>query len=162
MQAYCQRDGTQWKFDVEAASWRGGFFERLVKSVKLSLRKVIRNARLNYDELSTVLVEVEAALNSRPLTYVFDEMEEPLTPSHLTVGRRILSVPLKNSSNKVGQTEGTLTRRANCYSKLWIISGTNGGLSTVTQLREYHPCSKRANSVCKVQVVLCVYMRTKP
>ena len=64
VQAQCRRDGTQWKFNVEAAPWWGGFFERLVKSVKLSLKKCIRNARLNYDELSTVLVEVEAALNS--------------------------------------------------------------------------------------------------
>ena len=62
--AYCQLDGTQWKFTVEAAPWWGGIFERLVKSLKLSLKKVIQNARLNYDKLSTVLVEVEAALNS--------------------------------------------------------------------------------------------------
>ena len=47
-QAYCQRDGTTWRFNVEAAPWWGGFFERLVKSVKLSLKKCLRNARLNY------------------------------------------------------------------------------------------------------------------
>ena len=46
------------------------FYERLVKSVKLSLKKCLRNPRLNYDELSTTLVEVEAVLNSRPLTYL--------------------------------------------------------------------------------------------
>ncbi len=39
----------------------------------------------------TVLTDVEAVLNSRPLSFVFDEMEEQLTPSHLVVGHRILS-----------------------------------------------------------------------
>ena len=33
-------------------------------------------------------------LNSRPLTYVSSEdIEEPLTPSHLKTGRRLLSIP---------------------------------------------------------------------
>ena len=152
VQTYCQRDGTQWKFNVEAAPWWGGFFERLVKSVKLSLKKVIRNARVNYDELSTVLVEVEAALNSRHLTYVFDEMEEPLTPSHLIVGRRILSVPSKNSSNEVDQTEGTLTRRAKFLQRTLDHFWNRWKSEYLTQLREYHRYSKRANSVRKVQV----------
>ncbi|XP_068738177.1 uncharacterized protein [Montipora capricornis] len=112
VQAYCQRDGTKWRFNVEAAPWWGGFFERLVKSVKLSLKKCLRNARLNYDELSTTLVEVEAVLNSRPLTYVYDEFEEPVTPSHLVIGRRILSMPSKNYSIDVPHTQQALSRRA--------------------------------------------------
>ena len=39
MQAQCQRDGPHWKFNVEAAPRWGGFFERLVKPVKLSWKK---------------------------------------------------------------------------------------------------------------------------
>ena len=154
----CQRDGTQWKFNVEAAPWWGGFFERLVKSVKFSLKKCIRNARLNYDELSTVLVEVEAALNSRPLTYVFDEMEEPLTPSHLIVGRRILSVPSKSSSDEVGQTEETLTRRAKFLQRILDHFWNRWRSEYLTQLREYHRYSKRAHSLSKVQVGDIVYL----
>lgn len=46
--------------------------------------------RLSYDELLTALVEVEMVLNSRPLTVVSaEDLEEPLTPSHLMVGRRL-------------------------------------------------------------------------
>ena len=161
VQAQCRRDGTQWKFNVEAAPWWGGFFERLVKSVKLSLKKCIRNARLNYDELSTVLVEVEAALNSRPLTYVFDEMEEPLTPSHLIVGRRILSVPSRSSSDEVGQTEETvtLTRRAKFLQRTLDHFWNRWRSEYLTQLREYHRYSKRANSIRKVQVgdIVCLH-----
>ena len=43
------------------------------------------------DELATVLAEVEAVLNSRPL--YSDDVEEPLTPSHLIIGRRLVTLP---------------------------------------------------------------------
>ena len=53
--------------------------------MKRCLRKVLGNARLTYDELLTVLTEVEATLNSRPLTYDYDNPYEGevLTPAHL-------------------------------------------------------------------------------
>ena len=51
-------------------------------------------SRLSYDELLTALVEVEMVLNSRPLTVVTaDDLEEPLTPSHLIVGHRLRDTP---------------------------------------------------------------------
>ena len=84
----------EWKFNLERAPWWGGFFERMVGSVKSCLRKVLGNARLTFDEMRTVLVEIEGTLNSRPLTYNYDEVErEVLTPSHLIFGRRINSLP---------------------------------------------------------------------
>ena len=45
--------------------------------------------------LETLVVEIEAVLNDRPLTYTFSELEEmdPLTPAHLLYGRRITSLP---------------------------------------------------------------------
>ena len=61
----------------------GGFFERMVKCVKRCLKKVIGNARLFFDDMLTVLVEVEGTLNSRPLTYDDNPSEEVLTPFHL-------------------------------------------------------------------------------
>ena len=73
-----------WRFNLERAPWWGGFFERMVRSVKRYLRKVLGNAKLTLDELNTVLVEVEGTLNSRPLTDAFEEFEgEVLTPSYL-------------------------------------------------------------------------------
>ena len=82
------------RFNLERAPWWGGFFERMVGSVKACLRKVLGNARLTFDELLTVLVEVEGILNSRPLTYEYDKVEhEVLTLSHLIFGIRIQSMP---------------------------------------------------------------------
>ena len=88
VQEYLTRD---WIFNVERAPWWGGAFERMVKSTKRCLRKLIGKAQFSYDELVTVLAEIESVINSRPLTYVsVDDVEEPLTPSHL---RRILDLP---------------------------------------------------------------------
>ena len=59
-----------WRFNLERAPWWGGFFERLILCVKRCLKKTIRNAKLTYEELLTVVVDIECVLNSRPLTYI--------------------------------------------------------------------------------------------
>ena len=83
-----------WNFNLEKARWWGGIFERMVRSTKRCLRKMIGPAKFTHDELLTAVIEVEAIINSRPLSYVSaDDLEEQLTPSHLVTGRRILSLP---------------------------------------------------------------------
>ena len=60
----------------------------------MCLKKAIGGARLSYYELLTVTTQLEATHNSRPLTYVSSEdLEEPITPSHLLVGYRLLILP---------------------------------------------------------------------
>ena len=72
----------------------GGIFERMIKSAKRCLKKSVGRNCLTHDELLTLVVEVEAVLNSRALTYASSEdVEEPLTQSHLLVGYRILILP---------------------------------------------------------------------
>ena len=78
-----------WKFIVPRAPWWGGWWERLIRSVKSSLRKTFGVKRLSRSELETTLCEVETCINSRPLTFVGDETDAtpPLTPSHFLIGR---------------------------------------------------------------------------
>lgn len=89
--------GISWKFIAERAAWWGGFWERLVRSVKTCLKSVLGKASLNFEELTTILTEVEAVLNSRPLSYVHNDADEPtpLTPAHFLVGKRLTSLPPK-------------------------------------------------------------------
>ena len=55
---------------------------------------MIGQAKFSHDEMHTAIVEIEVIINSRPLTFLnADDTEEPLTPSHLLVGRRLLSLP---------------------------------------------------------------------
>ena len=63
-------------------------WEKLVRSPKRCMRKVLRNACLRYEELETVLIEIEATINNRPITYIdTDGITEALTPNHLMHGR---------------------------------------------------------------------------
>ena len=91
---YLENSRVKWVFNVEKAPWWGGIFERLIQSVKRCLRKSIGRAKLNLEELTTITIEVEMVINSRPLTYVSQsDLDEPITPSHLLIGRRIMSLP---------------------------------------------------------------------
>ena len=93
VQEHLSSKGIRWQFNL--APWWGGFFERLVKQVKSCLKKTLGRSKLSFDELTTILVEVEAVLNSRPLTYLHsDDVEELLTPWHLVIGQRLLTLPM--------------------------------------------------------------------
>ena len=101
---------------MERAPWWGGFFERLIRSVKRCLKKILKNAKLSYEELLTVVTEVECVLNSRPLTYVSSEdIEEPLTSSHLMTGRGLLSIPDEIAVDEEETSEVSLLRRRQRY-----------------------------------------------
>ena len=82
--------GVEWDLNIPLAPWHGGFFERLVKSAKELLRKELLHTRLTFEEMQTVLVEVEQILNNRPLTYAYpNDLECCLTPNHLLYGRNL-------------------------------------------------------------------------
>jgi len=56
-------------------------FERLIKSTKRCLRKMIGHVNFNHDELLTAVFKIEAIINARSLSYVSseDDQEDPLT-----------------------------------------------------------------------------------
>ncbi|GFN80939.1 tigger transposable element-derived protein 6 [Plakobranchus ocellatus] len=78
-----------WRFSVPRAPWWGGWWERMVRNMKVSLKKTVGLKSPERTELETLLTEVEACLNSRPLTFVGDDIDNghPLTPSHFLLGR---------------------------------------------------------------------------
>ena len=111
---YLTNNRTSWKFIVPKASWWGGFWERMVQTVKRSLRKVVGRAILRFDELNTLLIEIESIINGQPLTYIFDDSEEisyPLTPAHLLYGRCLVTSP-SATHFEIISTNRSLTRRA--------------------------------------------------
>ena len=94
VQEHLVNQGSQWIFNVERAPWWGGVFEQMIKSTKCCLRKMVGRANLSLDEMLTAVVEIEAVINSQPLSYISStNHEEPLTPSHLVLGQRLLNLP---------------------------------------------------------------------
>ena len=85
---YLSKINVKWLFNLAKVPWWGGVFERIVRSTKRCSRKIIGQAKLSYDELFTAVSEVEAIINSRPLSYL-----TPDDPSHLLMGRQVLSLP---------------------------------------------------------------------
>jgi hypothetical protein len=72
-------------FNPPHAPHMGGAWERLVRSVKVSLRAVFKDRVVYEDILTTSLAEIENAINSRPLTTLSADATDldPLTPRHL-------------------------------------------------------------------------------
>ena len=64
-----------------------GLWEAVVKSFKSQLKKVLGEAKLNFEEFSTVLTQVEACLNSRPKTPLPEASDtiKVLTPGHFLI-----------------------------------------------------------------------------
>ena len=79
VQNYASNKGAKWIFIVEMAPWMGGFYERLVGLVKRALRKTLAKNLLTMIQKQTLIKEVEAVLNSRPLVYVGEDINSRIT-----------------------------------------------------------------------------------
>lgn len=86
---------TEWHFIPPSSPHFGGLWEAGVKSLKYHLKRTIGNAKLTYEELSTLLAQIEACLNSRPLTPMSSDPTDlsALTPGHFLTGDALLSPP---------------------------------------------------------------------
>ena len=114
-------DGIDFRFIPARSPNFGGLWEAAVKSFKSHFRRTIGNTPLSYDELNTVVHQVAAILNSRPLTPLSNDPHDytALTPGHFLIGRPLIAFPepdlLDLSENRL-----SLWQRSQAYvQRIW-------------------------------------------
>ena len=151
---YLVNQRISWNFIIERAPWWGGFWERLVRSVKTPLKKVLGRATLNFEQLRTLIVEIESVINARPITYVYDDTNSisyPLTPSDLVYGRRVTLTP-NGAHHEIISTHQSLTRRARHHKNLLQQVTKQWRKEYLSSLREQSNARNKGNAVQEISV----------
>ncbi|XP_062714757.1 uncharacterized protein LOC134291264 [Aedes albopictus] len=92
--SFCTTKGIEWQFIPADAPEFGGIWEAAVKSMKSHLKRVVGNSSLNFEQYATILTEIEAILNSRPLFVTSaPDGSEVITPAHYLIGRPLTAIP---------------------------------------------------------------------
>ncbi|XP_062541737.1 uncharacterized protein LOC134209738 [Armigeres subalbatus] len=107
---------TKWLFIPPAAPHMGGAWERMVRSVKTAMFAAYEgNRKLTDEGLLTLVIEAEAIVNSRPLTYLPLESaeSEAITPNHF------FFVTATETTMTPGRSNPPKTRAKKSIYKLW-------------------------------------------
>ncbi len=155
--------GTRWAFIPKRAPWFGGFWERLIGLTKTTLKKILGRSYITDGMLQTIIVEIEATLNDRPLTYVSSEfeLEDVVTPAHLLYGRRVTTLPYRDitSGNQeiTSATGSNMRKRAKLQQTLIDHFRDRWKKEYLTALREHHTVSGKNEQCISVGSVVQVH-----
>lgn len=131
--------GTEWRFMTPAAPHQGGMYEAAVKSMKFHLKRVVGLHILPLEGIQTLITQIEAILNSRPIHPLTDDPDDmqALTPGHFLVGEPLI-VPtgfnVKETSDTVG---GKLYRLRQQMLKHFWDRWSNEYLSTLQERKKW-------------------------
>ena len=153
--------GVEWQFIPKRAPWYGGWWERLIGITKTTIKKVLGKSCVDFRTLQTILTEVEAIMNDRPLTYVSSSADdpEPLTPSHLLNGRRLTTLPFSDPQIDINHggfhvTRADISQRAKRHAELIKQYWHRWRHEYLTALRELHSGNGSKGQTIRVGAVV--------
>ncbi|XP_006814415.1 uncharacterized protein LOC102802616 [Saccoglossus kowalevskii] len=165
---YSATHRVQWTFIPKKAPWFGGFWERLIGLTKNAIKKTLGRSLISFDELSTVVTEIETVLNDRPLTYVSSNLDDNvgLTPNHLLHGRQVTALPYINvSDEEIYDPSYTqheeINDRYKHLSRLHVQFWTRWSTEYLTALRERHTTSGSKHNTIRVGEVVIIHSDTE-
>ncbi|XP_065082920.1 uncharacterized protein LOC135705238 [Ochlerotatus camptorhynchus] len=116
-----EEDEIEFRFIPARSPNFGGLWEAAVKSFKSHFKRTIGSRTLLHDEMQTVVVQVEAILNSRPLTPISNDPTdfEALTPGHFLVQRPLTAVPEPDLSHIPENRLSLLQKSQDFVQQIW-------------------------------------------
>lgn len=92
---FLSQNQTTWQFIPPRSPHWGGLWESAIKGAKYHMKRLIGNANLTLEEFSTILCQIEAILNSRPLSPISNDASDfsCLTPGHFLIGEPLTAYP---------------------------------------------------------------------
>lgn len=94
-QHFLSNEGINWYFSPPRSPHFGGLWEAAVKAFKLHFYRIVGEELFTYEQFNTLIIEIEAILNSRPLTPLSSDPNDltALSPCHFLIGDSLYSSP---------------------------------------------------------------------
>ena len=174
VKSYVARKKVMWRFVPSYAPFQAGAWGRLVKLVKSSLLKAVGKITLTYDQLSTLVTEIQATVNTRPLLYTGSDLRDNdsvITPNHFLSLNSEVGTPVVDEGDDLTYLHNPTTsqmllsewgRLSKHLDKFWTI-WKESYLQSLRDRKNLHttPRVQAHNTPSKNDVVL-VHDRVKP
>ncbi|XP_075150659.1 uncharacterized protein LOC142224757 [Haematobia irritans] len=133
----------KWNFNPPAAPHMGGAWERLVRSIKTVLYRIMPTRSPSDELLRSMFIEIENVVNSRPLVYVplDEDSSEALTSNHFLLGSSSGMKPLISCDDAgitLKQNWRISQQYANIFWRKWVLEY----LPTLTCRTKWHEKQK--------------------
>ncbi|KAI5731279.1 hypothetical protein M8J77_007377 [Diaphorina citri] len=119
---FAQTEHLTWHFIPPNSPHMGGLWEAGIKSTKYHLQRIVGEHKLTYEQYSTLLTQIEAVLNSRPLYASSEDPNDytPLTPGHFLIGSSFQAFPEHNyEDNKAWTLANKFRLVQQLYRRFW-------------------------------------------
>ena len=152
LKAFFLNSHITWHFIPERAPHFGGLWEAAVKSSKYHLKRVVGEQKLTYEEFSTVITQVEACLNSRPLLHLDSHSPDgiqPPTPGHALIGKPLVAYP-ETSIPEKSLHDNRWTLQQGIVQNFWKAWSND----YFKQLQATHKWKQKEKNLCVGDIVL--------
>lgn len=119
---YCLNSGIKFCFIPARSPHFGGIWEAGIKSFKFHFRRIMGLKAFSVDQFHTIATQVEAVLNSRPLSPLTDSPDDlaVLTPGHFLIGEPLVSIPEPDLSHLNTGRLSRLQDMKRTVQDLWV------------------------------------------
>lgn len=144
VQAWANEEGVKWIFIPPRAPHQGGLWESAMKSMKYHFRRIVGVNSYTFEQLNTILTQIEACLNSRPLCPMSNDPTDlmALSPAHFLIGTSLKTIPdpmkIKIPDNRLLLFE-CLQKTLQVFWKRW----SNDYLTTLQQRSKWRSTDHR-------------------